>query len=157
MKAEIEIGMTAVEKAMGTAPAPFFRFPYLSESKAAIAYLQSRNIAMLATDIDSLDWRTRSPQTVTQRVMALLKQRGRGIILFHDIHGSTAAALPTLLLQLKAKGFKVVHLKPKAPVQTLAEYQPPAKDAAAHGATEPRPASDVRVRSYRHRRSHRTS
>ena len=75
---------------------------------------------MFATDINSLDYRTHNPQTVVRRVMALLERRGRGIILFHDIHGSTAAALPTLLLQLKAKGFKVVHLTPKARRPTIA-------------------------------------
>lgn len=153
MKAEIEIGMTAVEKAMGAPPAPFFRFPYLSESKAAIAYLQSRNIAMFATDIDSFDYRTRNPQTVVRRVMASLERRGRGIILFHDIHHSTAAALPILLLQLKAKGFKVVHLTQKAPAQTIAEYQPPAKEAAHRVAAEHQQASKRHSRGHHRRKS----
>lgn len=151
MKAEIEIGITAIEKATGTPPAPFFRFPYLSESKEAIDYLRSRNIAMVAIDIDSLDWRTRSPQTVVRRVMGLLSRRGRGIILMHDIHASTAAALPTLLQQLKAKGYKVVQLTAKAPVQTIAEYQPPAKEAAHDEAAGRRLASNMRVRTH-HRR-----
>ena len=110
-----------------------FDFPYLSESKTAIAYLQSRNIAIFAPDIDSLDYRTRHPQTVVRRVMALLERRGRGIILFHDIHASRAAALPALLVQLKAKGFKVVHLSPKAPAQTNTEYQPPAPNMHIKG------------------------
>ena len=83
-----------------------FDFPYLSESKTAIAYLQSRNIAIFAPDIDSLDYRTRHPHTVVRRVMALLERRGRGIILFHDIHASTAAALPALLVQTEGEGLQ---------------------------------------------------
>jgi len=59
----------------------------LSENEAAIAYLQSRNVAQFAIDVDSFDWRTRSPQSVIARVMAGLERRGRGIVLFHDIHG----------------------------------------------------------------------
>jgi hypothetical protein len=30
--------------------------------------------------------------------------------------------MPELLSQMKAAGYKIVHLKPKTPVQTLAEY-----------------------------------
>ena len=151
MKAEIETGITAVGKAQGTSPAPFFRFPYLSESKVAIAYLKSRNIALFAIDVDSLDWRTHNPQTVVRRVMTGLEQRGRGIILLHDIHASTAAAVPTLLQQLKARGFRVVHLKPSLPVETIAEYQPPVKKSQTHDVTVQRLASSVHAK--RHRRS----
>jgi hypothetical protein len=66
-------------------------------------------------------------------------------VLFHDIHGPTAAALPELLVLLKAKGFKVVHLRSKAPVRTLTEYQPlkgsgtsgPREDIAASRCNRP--------------------
>jgi hypothetical protein len=40
----------------------------------------------------------------------------------HDIQPHTAQALPDILKQLKAKGYKVVQLTAKAPVQTLPEY-----------------------------------
>jgi hypothetical protein len=66
--------------------------------------------------------------------MAGLERRGRGIILFHDIHASTAGAVPQLLGMLKEKGFKIVHLRPKASIQTLAEYQGPPAKAATHEA-----------------------
>ena len=54
--------------------------------------------------------------------MALLEKRGKGIILMHDIQPHTAAAMPDLLKELKAKGYKIVQLTAKAPVQTLPEY-----------------------------------
>ena len=129
-RAQIESAFTAVEKAANQPIAPFFRYPYLSESDAAVAYLQSRNVAQFAIDVDAFDWRTRSPQIVIARVMAGLERRGRGIVLLHDIHGSTASAMPQLLLLLKERGFKIVHLRPKAAVHTLAEYQPPTKESA---------------------------
>ena len=135
MKAEIESGFTAVEKAAGHPVAPFFRYPYLSHSQATIAYLQSRNFAQFAVDIDSFDWRTRNAQRVVSRVMAGLGHRGRGIILLHDIHPSTATAVPSLLALLRANHYKVVHLKPKTAVETIATYQPPLKerrDASTH-------------------------
>jgi peptidoglycan-N-acetylglucosamine deacetylase len=129
MKQQIEAAINAVEKSAGTKIAPFFRYPYLSDSPATVAYLKSRNIAQFAIDIDSFDWRTRHAQSVLHRVMANLGQQGRGIILMHDIHASTAAALPQLLNELKAKGYRIVHLQPTAPVETLAGFDPPAKVA----------------------------
>src|SRR5690349_39237 len=45
-KDEIEKGFSAVKMAIGTAPAPFFRFPGLGHTQAALGYLASRNISM---------------------------------------------------------------------------------------------------------------
>jgi peptidoglycan-N-acetylglucosamine deacetylase len=134
MKTQIEAAFTVVEKAAGAPIAPFFRYPYLSSSDTTVAYLQSRNIAQFAIDVDSFDWRSRNAPSVVRQVMSALGRRGRGIILLHDIHPSTAAAVPELLGQLKAKGYRIVHLRPLVPVQTIASYEAPAKDVThAHG------------------------
>ncbi len=37
-------------------------------------------------------------------------QKGRGILLMHDIHPATALGLPMLLKQLKANGYHVVQV-----------------------------------------------
>jgi peptidoglycan-N-acetylglucosamine deacetylase len=42
--------------------------------------------------------------------MRRLNEKGRGIILMHDIHPATAMALPILLKELKANGYQVVHV-----------------------------------------------
>ena len=89
---------------------PFFRFPYLRDSKWATDYLASRQFAAFSIDVDSKDYRTRDPSAVQRKVMADLARLRKGIILFHDIHYSTARALPGLLAELKAKGYKVVHI-----------------------------------------------
>jgi peptidoglycan-N-acetylglucosamine deacetylase len=128
MKQQIEAAFTGVDKAAGAPVAPFFRYPYLSSSKSTIAYLQSRNIAQCAIDIDSLDWRSRNPPSIIRRVMSQLEKRGRGIVLLHDTYPSTAAAVPLLLKELKAKGYKVVHLRPTAAVKALAGFDPPVTD-----------------------------
>jgi hypothetical protein len=46
----------------------------------------------------------------------------QGIILMHDLHKWTAAALPNLLTQLKAGGYKVVHVRAKDTLATLPDY-----------------------------------
>src|SRR5262245_31551197 len=125
MKQQIEAALTEVDKVVGVPVAPFFRYPYLSSSRTAIAYLQSRNIAQFAIDIDSFDWRSRNPPNIVHRVMARLERRGRGIVLLHDTYPSTAAAIPVLLKELKLKGYHVVHLRPTAAVKALAGFDPP--------------------------------
>lgn len=124
---EVEATFDAAQKASPTPIAPFFRYPYLSSSKTTVDYMKSRNIGQFAVDIDSQDWRVRSSKSVVTRIMAGLKARGRGIILMHDIHKWTADAVPTLLAQLKAGGYKVVQLKAKTPVQVIADVSPPVK------------------------------
>jgi len=121
-RAEIELGFSAVAKALGSPIAPFFRFPYLRMSNTAIGYLKSRNVASFYIDIDSRDFDTRNGATVKRRVLAQLAKRGKGILLFHDIQPSTAQALKGILDGLKVRGFKVVHMVPKANATTLANY-----------------------------------
>jgi len=121
-KDEIEKGYSAVKLALGEAPAPFFRFPELQHGPAAMAYLQSRNVAMFSCDLDSFDFRAKNSEQIVNTVMTKLDKQGKGIILMHDFQKHTAEALPTLLRRLKAGGYKVVQMKAKAPLQTLPEY-----------------------------------
>src|SRR6516164_5644527 len=121
-KDEIEKGFSAVRWALGAAPSPFFRFPNLQHPPEMVTYLGKRNIASFSCDLDSFDFKARSSQQVIDTVMNKLDKLGKGIILMHDFHKHTAEALPTLLLRLKAGGYKVVQLKAKTPVQTIAEY-----------------------------------
>jgi hypothetical protein len=44
------------------------------------------------------------------------------MILMHDIQPHTAKALPALLAALKAGGYKVVQMKAKDDLKTLADY-----------------------------------
>jgi peptidoglycan-N-acetylglucosamine deacetylase len=119
---EIEKGFSAVKLAMGAAPSPFFRFPQLQHGPAAVAYLGSRDVAIFSCDIDSFDFKAKDATQIVNSVMTKLEKSGKGIILMHDFQKHTAEALPALLRRLKAGGYKVVHMKAKAPLQTLAEY-----------------------------------
>jgi peptidoglycan/xylan/chitin deacetylase (PgdA/CDA1 family) len=121
-RAEIELGFSAVQRALGKPVAPFFRFPYLAYSGSMAAHLQNRHIATFSIDIDSKDYRTHDPEAVHKKIMAELMHARKGIILFHDIQPSTAKALPGLLAEMKAKGFRIVHMVPKASVVTASEF-----------------------------------
>ena len=141
---EIEKGFSAVKLALGTPPAPFFRFPYLQDPKDQLAYLASRNIAIISHDMDSFDFKMRKPEDVIKSVMTKLERKGKGIILMHDFQQATARAAPDLFNELKAKGYKVVHMKAKTPLTTLAQWDDAAKsEVKGAGIGTDRPTSSV--------------
>ena len=120
---EIEMGNSAVHMAAAGAPiAPFFRFPDLQHPPQLLEYLAQRNIGIFSTDIDSRDFKLHKPDQVIKSVMSQLEKRGKGMLLMHDFKKNTAEALPELLHQLKAAGYKVVHMVPKGQLTTLAKY-----------------------------------
>ncbi|MEN2494593.1 MAG: hypothetical protein TECD_00497 [Hyphomicrobiaceae bacterium hypho_1] len=121
-RAEIELGISTIQHALGKPIAPFFRFPYLADPKEMINYNRQRNIAVFSIDIDSRDFRTRSGSQMRYTVMRHLKLRRKGIILLHDIQISTARGIQSLLDELYIKGYEVVHLKALNTVPTIPVY-----------------------------------
>lgn len=142
-KEEIEKGLSAVKLGLGTAPAPFFRFPYLQDPKEQVAYLGSRNIAIFSHDVDSFDFKFRKPEDVVKSVMTKLNKKGKGIILMHDFQQATAKAMPLLLKELGEQGYKIVHMVPKSPAVTLAEFDELAKSEIKGPVASGRPTSSV--------------
>lgn len=115
--AEINTGIDSVGNALGSprALAPFFRFPGLYRTNAAEQYLRKRGLMAWSIDIDSYDYRYSSVSFMLQRMLANLEKRQGGILLMHDIQPKTAAVLPTLLAELKRRGFRIVHVVPAEP------------------------------------------
>jgi peptidoglycan/xylan/chitin deacetylase (PgdA/CDA1 family) len=143
-KEEIEKGFSAVKWALGgVSPSPFFRFPALQHPPEMVTYLGERNIAMFSCDLDSFDFKARNAQAVIDVTMKKLDKLGKGIILMHDFHKHTAEALPDLLKKLKAGGYKVVAMKAKAPVQTIAKYDEEVLKDAKLPTVSSRPVSSV--------------
>jgi peptidoglycan/xylan/chitin deacetylase (PgdA/CDA1 family) len=121
-KDEIEKGISAVRWAVGAPAAPYFRFPALRHPPELITYLGQRNIAIFSTDMDSFDFKMRKPEQVRQAVLAKLKKFGKGIVLMHDFQQATGAAAADLLKDLQAGGYKIVFMKPKDTLKTIASY-----------------------------------
>ncbi len=144
-KQEIEMGVSAVHMAAaGGQIAPFFRFPDLQQPADLMTYLGTRNIATFSTDIDTFDFKLRKPEDVIKSAMTKLAKNGKGILLMHDFQHATAEAMPELLRQLKAAGYKVVHMVPKQPVTTIAKYDEMVRAQDKYSATNnTRPESSV--------------
>ncbi|MCO5131675.1 MAG: polysaccharide deacetylase family protein [Xanthobacteraceae bacterium] len=141
-KEQIEKGISAVTMMAGTPVAPFFRYPQLRQTAELKAYLAERNIAAFSIDIDSQDFKVKNPDQLVTSIMTQLKKKQKGIILMHDLHKWSATAVPALLAQLKANGYKVVHLRPKEMLATLPEY-----DAMIAAAVQPVKSSNARAMS----------
>jgi peptidoglycan/xylan/chitin deacetylase (PgdA/CDA1 family) len=142
-KAEIEMGFSAVHNAAGVPIAPFFRFPALQHPPDLLAYMSERNIGVFSADFDSRDFKMRKPEEVIKSVMTKLEKNGKGIILMHDFRRATAEAMPELLRQMKAGGYKVVHLVPHQMVTTLPKYDEMVTQKDKLSANNTRPEGSV--------------
>jgi peptidoglycan/xylan/chitin deacetylase (PgdA/CDA1 family) len=115
VRQEIDQGIADVGAALGDSAelAPFFRIPGLARSNAIEEELASRSLIVFSSDTVADDWyRGIKPNEIVRRAMSRLQARGKGILLLHDIHPKTVAALPVLLKELKEQGFHVVHVIP---------------------------------------------
>jgi peptidoglycan/xylan/chitin deacetylase (PgdA/CDA1 family) len=140
---EIEKGVSAVHAAVGANTAPFFRFPNLKHPPEMLEYLAKRNVGIFSTDMDSFDFKIRKPEQVIASVMAKLKKHGKGIVLMHDFQHPTSEAVPELLKQLKANGYKIVQVKAKEPIQTIAQYDEAIMKEFGGSSVATRPLSSV--------------
>ncbi len=115
VRQEIDQGIADVGAALGDAAelAPFFRIPGLARSDAIEEELAARSLVVFGSDTVADDWHRRiKPSDITRRAVSRLQARGKGILLLHDIHPKTVAALPGLLKELREQGFHVVHVIP---------------------------------------------
>ena len=112
-KAEIRTGIaTAVAALRPDMPAPFFRAPYLKISPEVADFVVSQKLSLWSADVDTMDWMADSSDKVIGWTFGKLEPLHKGVILLHDVKPYTAEALPRLLKELKARGYKVVRIVP---------------------------------------------
>jgi peptidoglycan-N-acetylglucosamine deacetylase len=114
---EIDAGIDNVSAALGDGGglAPFFRIPGFGRTDVVESELAARSLVVFSTDTVADDWhRHISPAQIITRAMSRLEAKGKGMLLLHDIHPWTVAALPGLLKALKDKGFHIVQVVPSA-------------------------------------------
>jgi peptidoglycan/xylan/chitin deacetylase (PgdA/CDA1 family) len=123
---EIEDGIASVTAALadGTAPAPFFRIPGLARAEAIEDYAETKGIQIWSADFPADDWRHVSSARVYDLAIRRLEAKGKGILLLHDIQPRTVAALPRILRELKARGYRIVHVVPATPERPATPTEP---------------------------------
>lgn len=130
---QIEDTSAAIQNATGVKPI-YLRPPYGSMTPALQHHIWDKfGISTIYWSVDPLDWKIRDPQSVYDQIMKQVKPGA--IVLAHDIHPTTVAAMPRLLDALIAKGYKFVTVS-----ELIAMEKPAApKVASATPAAAPAP------------------
>ncbi|MBB5047144.1 peptidoglycan/xylan/chitin deacetylase (PgdA/CDA1 family) [Rhodopseudomonas rhenobacensis] len=125
-KQEVDAGIASVTAALGDAKAlaPFFRIPGLLRAEAVEDYLASQGIQTWSADFPADDWRHISSAQVYSLAMSRLEAKGKGILLLHDIQARTVGALPHILQELKARGYRIVQVVPATPERPATPTEP---------------------------------
>jgi peptidoglycan/xylan/chitin deacetylase (PgdA/CDA1 family) len=126
MRSEIDVGISDVAAALGDTKylAPFFRIPGLDRSNTLEDELAARHLIVFSSDTVADDWRHVTPEQIKSLALSRLMKLGKGILLLHDIHPKTVAALPGILKGLKDNGFRIVQVVPSASYQIAMANKP---------------------------------
>ena len=113
---QIDDGIAATAAALGDAGkvAPFFRFPGFGHTPTGEQHSAERGLMIWGADFPADDWLKISAREVAHRAVRRLEAKGKGIMLLHDIHARTVQALPMIIEELKARGYRIVHIVPAA-------------------------------------------
>ena len=111
---EVDQGIASVAAALGSADevAPFFRIPGLLRADDVESYLASRHLMTWSADFPADDWKRIGAAEIARRAISRLEAKGKGVLLLHDIHPATVLALPMIFKELKARGYRIVHVVP---------------------------------------------
>ncbi|WP_433335569.1 polysaccharide deacetylase family protein [Spirillospora sp. CA-294931] len=114
---ELARTQAAIKRATGVTPT-LMRPPYGSTDKQVATITKRMGLAQVLWTVDPLDWQSRNTKSVERKVVG--ETRPGYIVLMHDIHPSTVAAVPSILKRLAAKGYVFVTVselygKPLAP------------------------------------------
>ena len=111
VRRELRRSDDAIKDATGRRPT-LMRPPYGSISVRQKHWINEEfGYQIILWDVDPLDWKRPGPMTVCNRIVK--ETRPGSIVLSHDIHPGTIEAMPAVLDQLAAKGFK--HMPSLAP------------------------------------------
>jgi peptidoglycan/xylan/chitin deacetylase (PgdA/CDA1 family) len=125
---EIDDGIASVMAALGengaAAMSPFFRIPGLARNDGIEEYAKSKGLQVWSADFPADDWRNVSSARVHDLALQRLAAKGKGILLLHDIQPRTVASLPRILNDLKARGYRIVHVVPASAEQPATPTEP---------------------------------
>lgn len=72
--------------------------------------IAENNMLHIAWNVDTLDWQDKNPQSIFERTRKQMELRGKGIVLFHDVHQQSVDALKLLIPWMKSKKYKIDSL-----------------------------------------------
>jgi peptidoglycan/xylan/chitin deacetylase (PgdA/CDA1 family) len=128
VRSELQRTDDAIFNATGVHP-QMLRPPYGSLAHGQRIWINKEfGYRIIFWSVDPLDWKDPGADVVASRILAAAKPGS--IILSHDIHAGTVAAMPGIIDALLAKGYKFVTVPQLIAMSTPAPVAPP-KSAAA--------------------------
>ena len=105
---------------------PFFRYPGLFNSRGLNEWFNSLDMGVWTIDAAGNDWlkghlTIADGPNVMNEALKEIEARQGGILLLHDIKDSSSSIVAPLLKELKARGYKIVHVVPKTPPPHLVQ------------------------------------
>ncbi len=91
--------------------APFFRFPGFADTEDLRTWFAKYGVAIFSVDLWASDWVTMTPDQELKLILGRLEKARKGMLLFHDDKPWTAAMMPRFLVELKARGYRVVQIE----------------------------------------------
>jgi peptidoglycan/xylan/chitin deacetylase (PgdA/CDA1 family)/uncharacterized caspase-like protein len=131
---EINNTLLLLEKVIGAKPT-LFRPPYGAKNAAVRKEIESLGLKSILWTIDSMDWADPIPESIVQRVLAQVKVANKGVLLMHDIHMQSAAALPRILEELSKQGYTFMIFDGDRFVPAAFPVQASARSGAANTQT----------------------
>ncbi|GGV37452.1 deacetylase [Actinomadura cremea] len=102
---ELQRTQDVIRNATGFTPV-LLRPPYGSMSKTLTEEARRMGLAQVLWSVDPQDWSDRDSGSVERRVVE--GARPGGVVLMHDIHGSTVDAVPDIIERLREDGYVFV-------------------------------------------------
>lgn len=105
VRQELSKTSRVIEALTGSAPM-LMRPPYGALNHKVRDTIRAEGLEIVLWDVDPQDWKKPGPEEITRRVLESAKDGN--IILLHDIHPGTVAAVPSIIRGLRNKGFEFV-------------------------------------------------
>ena len=112
IRTEMTGSMNQIEQATGIKPT-LFRPPYGNYNETVISIAEETNQSIILWSLDTNDWQHRSANA-TYEMVTQYAQPG-SIVLMHDIHKTTADALPQIMQRLTNEGYEFVTVSELLP------------------------------------------
>ncbi len=144
---EITSTSLLLEKVTGTKPT-LFRPPYGAKNAAVLKEVEALGMKSILWTLDSMDWADPIPESVVQRVLSQVAAAKKGVLLMHDIHKQSVAALPRILEDLSKQGYTFMVLDGDQFVPSAPPVMANARSGSNSTAGPPPTTSDDAKKNY---------
>lgn len=129
LRSQLQRTEDVIVRAIGQRP-KLMRPPYGELTPKQRQWVNSEfGYKVILWDVDPLDWKQPGPSVVAQRIIGETKPGS--IMLSHDIHAQTIAAMPATFDALLAKGFKFVTVSELLALETARAASPAPRSEVA--------------------------